>query len=136
MKRLQPTTKRSTTKTSIIQEVIKLEKLVWKVAQARDAQSFGELVPADAIMIFQSGVVTQPAYVKTMNERTIARYKLGKIRGFMPNDSTVILLYEATRIGRERNKNFPAGRVIESTTWVRRGRRWVAVLNQETPLSQ
>jgi hypothetical protein len=136
MKRPQPATKRSPTKTAIIKEVIKLEKLVWKVAQDRDAQSFAELVPSDAIMIFQSGVMTQPAYVKTMKQRTIARYKLSKIQGFMPTDSTVILLYEALRIGRERNKKFPVGRVVESTTWVRRGGRWVAVLNEETPQSK
>ena len=134
--RPEPVTRLSSTKTAIIKEVIKLEKLVWKVAQDRDAQSFEELVPSDAIMIFQSGVMAQPSYVKTMKERTISRYKLGKIRGFMPADSTVILLYEAIRIGKEKNKKFPEGRVIESTTWVRRGRRWVAVLNQETPLSK
>jgi hypothetical protein len=136
MKRPQPAKKRSPTKTAIIKEVIRLEKLVWKFAQNRDAQSFAELVPSEAIMIFQSGVMTQPAYVKTMKERTIARYKLSKIQGFMPNDSTVILLYEAIRIGRERNKTFPTGRVVESTTWLRRDGKWVAVLNQETHLSK
>ena len=136
MKRPQTATKLSPTKTAVIKEVIKLEKRVWKVAQNRDARAFVELVPSDAIMIFQSGVMSQPAYVKTMKERTIARYKLSKIQGFMPTDSAVILLYEAIRIGRERNRKFPAGRVVESTTWVRRSGRWVAVLNQETPLSK
>jgi hypothetical protein len=131
-----PTVKRFLTKAAAIKEVIGLERLVWEVAQDRDAESFRKLVPADAIMIFQSGIMTQPLYLKTMKKRTISRYKLGKIRGSMPNDSTVILLYEASRVGKEGKRKFPEGRVIESTIWVKRNNRWVAVLNQETPLSR
>jgi len=36
-------------------------------------------------------------------------------------------------LGNESGESFPSGPVIESTTWVKRGARWVAVLNQETP---
>lgn len=130
------TLERFRTKAATIKGVIDLERLVWKVAQDRDAESFEQLVPADAIMIFQSGVMAQPQYLKSMKKRTLSHYKLGKIRGFMPNASTVILLYEAIRVGREGKRRFPKGRVIESTIWVRRNSRWVAVLNQETPLSR
>jgi hypothetical protein len=52
----------------------------------------------------------------------------------MPNAKTVILHYEALRLGDDAGKIFPEGTVIESTTWIKRGRRWVAVLNQETPI--
>ena len=131
----KPLAKSSREKNAIIKKIIKLEKLVWKVAQERDAIAFQELVPADAIMIFQSGIMRQPDYVKTMKERTIAHYEFGPIRGFMPTDSTVILFYQAVRIGREGSRSFPEGTVMESTTWVKRKGRWVAVLNQETPTS-
>ncbi len=132
----KPLAKSSREQTAIVKKVIKLEKLVWKVAQERDANAFRELVPADAIMIFQSGITRQPDYLKTMKERTIAHYEFGPIRGFMPTDSTVILVYQAVRIGHEGSRNFPQGTVVESTTWVKREGRWVAVLNQETPISK
>ncbi len=132
----KPLVKSSREKNAIIKKVIKLEKLVWKVAQERDANAFQELVPADAIMIFQSGIMRQPNYLRTMKERTIAHYEFGTIRGFMPTDSTVILFYEAVRIGQEGGRSFPQGAVIESTTWVKRKGRWIAVLNQETPTSK
>lgn len=119
---------------TIINSVIRLEKRVWKVAQLRKADTFAELVPSDAVMIFQSGIVSQPEYLATMDQRTISRYQLRNIRGFMPNAKTVILYYEALRLGEEAGKTFPKGAVIESTTWIKRGRRWVAVLNQETPI--
>lgn len=118
----------------IINSVIRLEKRVWKVARLRDADAFAELVPSDAVMIFQSGIVSQPDYLATMDQRTISSYELRNIRGYMPNAKTVILHYEALRLGQEAGKIFPEGTVIESTTWIKRGRRWVAVLNQETPI--
>ena len=119
---------------AIINSVIRLEKRVWKVAQRREADAFAQLVPSDAVMIFQSGIVSQPEYLATMHERTISRYDLRNIRGFMPNARTVVLFYEALRLGEEAGSAFPEGRVIESTTWIKRGRRWVAILNQETPV--
>ena len=119
---------------AIINSVIRLEKRAWKVAQLREADAFAELVPSDAVMIFQSGIVSQPEYLATMDQRTISRYELRNIHGFMPNAKTVILYYEALRLGEEAGKPFPEGTVIESTTWIKRGRRWLAVLNQETPI--
>jgi hypothetical protein len=121
---------------ALIRKIIQLEKEVWKVAQDRDAKRFAELVPADAVMIFQSGILTQPEYLATMSTRTISRYEIRDVRGFVANAATVILMYEAVRLGDESGESFPAGPVIESTTWVKRGARWVAVLNQETPTLQ
>jgi len=124
----------SASQRAVIQEIIRLEKEVWEAAQNRDRERFVALVPADAVMIFQSGIVPQPQYLATMKERTISRYELRNIRGFMPNATTVILLYEAVRLGEESGQAFPPGSVIESTTWIKRGNRWVAILNQETPI--
>jgi hypothetical protein len=133
---LKPTRKNKTnSERAIVNKVIRLEKRVWKTAQERDGDRFRQLVPADAIMIFQSGVVPQPEYLATMNERTISRYELRHFRGFMPNSKTVVLYYEALRLGEEGGKIFPRGSVIESTTWIKRGTRWVAILNQETPVA-
>jgi hypothetical protein len=120
-------------KEAAIDTVIMLEEQVWKAAQQRDFAGFIRLVPADAVMIFQRGIVPQPDYVATMPERTISHYELRNMRGFMPAPGTVILIYEATRAGSFRGESFPPGPVIESTTWVLRDGCWVAVLNQETP---
>jgi hypothetical protein len=121
-------------KDAVLRELIRLEKRVWDVAQRRDAKGFRELVPEDGVMIFQSGIVRQPDYIATMKERTISDFEIREIHGFMPNATTGILMYEAVRMGEENGKKFPLGSVIESTTWIKRGRKWVAILNQETPI--
>lgn len=110
------------------------EKLVWKAAKERDAEAFRKLVPEDGIMIFRSGIMRQAEYLATMKSRTVGHSKWRKMKGFMPNATTVILTYETVRIGSFRGKRFPSDPVIESTTWIKRGKSWVAVLNQETPV--
>ena len=115
--------------------MIELEKSVWKAARARDVEAFSRLVPADGVMIFQSGVVRQPEYLATMKLRTVSHTKLKDMQGFMPNATTVILIYKTVRVGSYDSERFPSTPVIESTTWIKRGRRWVAILNQETPIT-
>ena len=119
---------------AIVRYVIEQEKLVWKAAKEQDAAAFRRLVSEDGIMIFRSGIVRQPEYLATMKSRTVGHSRWRKMKGFMPNRTTVILTYETVRIGSFRGKRFPTDPVIESTTWIKRGKRWVAVLNQETPL--
>jgi hypothetical protein len=119
-----------------IRKVMQLEKQVWKAARNRDARAFAKLVPVDALMIFQSGIVTQPDYLATMQRRTLEENTIEGLGGYMPNANTVILTYKTVRAGSFEGKPFPSNPVIESTVWIRRGKRWVAILNQETPQSE
>jgi hypothetical protein len=122
-------------KKNVIRHVVKLEAQVWKAAEKRDAKRFAELVPPEAIMIFRSGIVRQPEYLAGMAGRTVGHSEIRGMQGFMPNAKTVILIYATERLGTEDGRKLPEAPVIESTTWIRRGKRWVAVLNQETPIA-
>ena len=127
--------KRQIPEKDVLRHVMKLEKDVWKAAQKRDAKRFAELVPADAIMIFRGGMVGQPEYLGGMAARTVGHSEIRGMRGFMANAQTVILIYTTERLGSENGRKLPEATVIESTTWIRRGKRWVAILNQETPVA-
>jgi Domain of unknown function (DUF4440) len=119
-----------------IRKVMSLEKEVWRAAKEKDARAFAKLVPADALMIFQSGKMTQPDYLATMKDRVLEENSIEDLQGYMPNPSTVILTYKTIREGSYKGTPFPGSRVIESTTWIKRQNRWVAILNQETPLQK
>jgi hypothetical protein len=131
---LKKSSSKSATSVAIVRHVIEQEKLVWKAAKDRDSEVFCQLVPDDGIMIFRSGIMRQPKYLATMKSRTVSHAKWKRMKGFMPNPTTVILTYETVRIGSFRGKKLPSNPVIESTTWIKRGKRWVAILNQETPV--
>jgi hypothetical protein len=117
-----------------IRKVMNLEREVWRAARERDANAFAELVPADALMIFRSGMMTQPDYLATMKDRVLEENSIEDLQGFMPNPTTVILTYKTVRAGSYRGRQFPNSTVIESTIWIKRRDRWIAIINQETPL--
>jgi hypothetical protein len=119
---------------SEIRRVMNLEREVWRAAKEKDAAAFAKLVPSDGLMVFQSGMMTQPGYLATMRDRTLEENAIEDLQGFMPNANTVILTYKTVRAGSYQGKAFPDSTVIESTVWIRRGKSWVAILNQETPL--
>src|ERR1700730_1364819 len=120
---------------NVIRHVTKQEERGWKAAKERNAKRFEERVPRDAIMIFRSGIVRQPEYLQGMAGRTVRHSEIRDMQGFMPNSKTVILIYRTERLGSENGRRFPETPVIESTTWIKRGKQWVAILNQETPIA-
>jgi hypothetical protein len=126
--------KRTVSSDTRIREVMQLERAVWRAAKERNADAFAKLVPTDALMIFQSGIMTQPDYIATMPGRTLEECRMDGLQGQMPNSNTVILTYRTVRLGTYEGRPFPSAPVIESTTWIKRGKRWVAILNQETPI--
>jgi hypothetical protein len=119
---------------SKIDRVIENEKLVWEAAKQRDVTKFEELVAPDARIVFTTGVISRSDYIQGMELRSISDYQLENFEGMVPNPKTVILIYKATLSGTYRGKPFPSAPVYESSVWVERGKAWVAVLNQETPV--
>ncbi len=115
-------------------EILINEKAVWEAARLRDMRRFAELVADDARMVFTSGVMTKQEYMQTVGEHTITDYSLDSFHVFMPVEGTAITLYEATVSGTSNGKMFPTTTLRESSVWVKRAGKWVAVWNQETPV--
>jgi len=115
-------------------QILANETAVWDAAKTGDMKRFAALVADDARMIFASGVMTKQDYIQTMAKRTITEYSIEHFQAFLPIEGTVITLYEATVAGTSNGKAFPTSRLRESSIWVQRAGKWVAVWNQETPI--
>jgi hypothetical protein len=115
-------------------EIISNETAVWEAAKLRDMRRFDTLVANDARMVFMSGVMTKQEYMDTAGKRIVTDYWLKDFQVFMPAEGTVITLYQATVSGTYEGKAFPTSTMRESSVWVQRGGKWVAVWNQETPI--
>jgi hypothetical protein len=113
--------------------ILNNETAVWEAAKKRDMHAFAELVADDARMVFTSGVMTKQDYMAEVAKRVITQYSLQNFQAFMPMKGTVITLYQATVSGSSGGKTFPPTTVRESSVWIKRGGKWVAVWNQETP---
>ncbi|HEV2386464.1 MAG TPA: nuclear transport factor 2 family protein [Candidatus Acidoferrales bacterium] len=118
----------------VARAVIGNEKAVWESVRAKNVALFNRLVADDARIIFDTGILSKADFLRSLPERTITAYSLADFEALRPNADTVILIYRATRSGTFRGKPFPPESVHEATVWVLRGGRWVAVLNQETPI--
>jgi|SRR5947209_10676841 len=116
-------------------EIIAVETGVWQAAKEKDLKRFSTLVGDDAVMIFTSGVVTKSEYILSIAERDITSYSLRNFQVFIPAADTAIILYEASVTGIFQARPVATYKVREASVWVKRSGQWVAVLNQETPMS-
>lgn len=117
------------------QRVIANERAVWEAVKQKDTARFSELVADDARIVFDTGILTKSDFLRSLPDRTILDYHLEEFTVLKPNDQTVILIYKATRSGLNKGKRFPPAAVHEGSVWVLRKAKWVAVLNQETPIA-
>ena len=119
---------------SLAEEIRGRESAVWEAAKTKDIAAFQALVAEDARMIFTSGVKTRAEYIESIEERHITHYSLRDFQVFRPAPDTVFTIYKATFSGVFGGKTVQAFTVREASVWVRRSGKWVAVLNQETPI--
>lgn len=122
--------------TSLDQQIIDNERAVWEAVKQKDATRFSELVADDARIVFDTGILTKSEFLSSLPDRAILNYQMDSFTVLKPNDQTVILIYRVNRSGLYKGKPFPPAAVHEGTVWVLRNRKWVAVLNQETPIIQ
>lgn len=116
-------------------QIVTMETAVWQAAKEKDLNRFSTLVGDDAVIIFTSGVVTKSEYIRSIAERNITSYSLRNFQVFIPAADTAIIVYEATITGIFQARPVASYKVREASVWVKRSGKWVAVLNQETPMS-
>jgi hypothetical protein len=114
--------------------IVANEIAVWEAAKKKDMRQFMELVAEDAHMIFASGVMTRSDYVHSAAERVITDYQLSDVQVYEANPGSVITIYKATISGTFRGVRVEGVVAREASLWVNRSGKWVAVLNQETPI--
>ena len=124
----------SSVSTGVDSEIVANEKAVWEAAKGKDMERFASLVGDDARMIFASGVVTRSEYMHSIADRNISSYSLRNFQVLAPAKDTRIVIYEATISGIFYGKPVSSFSVREASVGVKRMGKWIAVLNQETPL--
>jgi hypothetical protein len=73
--------------------------------------------------------------MRSIADRDIKSYSLRNFQVFTPAKDTTIVVYEATIGGVFEGKPVSSFSVREASVWVKRSGKWIAVLNQETPMS-
>jgi len=117
-------------------QLMKLEKDAWEMSRKKDVAALREFLAGDAVLIFNDGARFNKAeFLKITPDFTIESYAIeGKedIVALTPDAATLLYRIRYTSAIKDAKPREVA--VLSSSTYVRRGGKWLCVLYQETPV--
>lgn len=123
----------STIQQDIEQIVLQNERKIWEAFKARDVDSANVLLADDAQIVTANGRFNKSEFLKLIPQfPEIPSYSIGNVKVVSPSKDLAILTYESRYTSRE--PELKSYRAFQTTVWVNRGGKWVAVFNQETQL--
>jgi ketosteroid isomerase-like protein len=125
------------------QAVIALEKKFWQSLVDQDADAALALLCEPALMVSAHGAMKfdHAAYRKMAEQGSmvVKSFEISDIEVVFPNDATAIMIYRVRQEVASRSPGAGAGgqastqEMVDSSTWVRDGERWLCAMHTETP---
>jgi uncharacterized protein (TIGR02246 family) len=119
-------------KSAVEDSIINLEKQAWEAVKNKDANGFNKLFAEDGLMIDSMGMTTRAAFIQTLPDLNITEYSLENLKVVMLDKDAAVVSYKANVKGSFKGQAFPPNPAYVSSTWVKRGGKWVAMFHQET----
>jgi hypothetical protein len=116
---------------AVEQAVLENERKIWEAFKARDADVVNDLLADDATLVSPDGRFTKSEFLQMVSQfPEIPSYSIDRPMIVSPSKDVAILSYRSTYTMKE-----PEARTysaFQTTIWVNRGGKWVAIFNQET----
>jgi hypothetical protein len=113
--------------------ILQNERKVWDAFQAKNANAVSALLAEEALIVTQDGRFTKAEFLQLIPQfPEISSYSIEKVKIVSPDKDTVILTYESRYTSKEPEPR--SHLAYQTTVWVNRGGKWLAIFNQETPL--
>jgi RNA polymerase sigma factor (sigma-70 family) len=117
----------------LLADLTALEKQSWEALKKRDAATLKGLTSDDFVGIFEGGErATRAELLDLLKGYRITDYKFEDVRLLAVSKDVAILTYNVVYSGGEVGKPLQTNRFKASSTWARRGERWLNVFYQET----
>lgn len=118
---------------NVLEEIlITNQKQIWEALKTKDTNSFSGLVADDALIVSENGGMTKPQFVQLIPRLDdITGYSMKDVKVVSINKDVAIMTHTTTY--RTMEPDLQSYTVYETTVWARRGAKWLAVFNQETP---
>ena len=117
-----------------IEDVVELERQVWRALAEGDADADGRLLADDFLGVYSTGFAGRAEHVAQLKDgATVAAFALHDVRMVVVSETAVLLAYRAEY---ERQEPVAAERqqtMFVSSLWCRRDEGWVNVFSQDTP---
>jgi hypothetical protein len=119
-------------------DVTAIEKKMWQSWKDQDFGIFNKVYADDYIVINQGGIIRGKTAALASFEDSpceVRSFKLGEIEVLQLGDDVVILSYEAHQDATCAGEVIPS-HVYSSSTWIKKGDRWMAACYTETAASE
>jgi hypothetical protein len=103
------------------------EKQVWEAIKKKDYDRFASFLADDQIEVFGWGVNDKAKSVEGIKQVDLSGTSISDFKTIKINDDAVIVVYTLKGSG-----NIPPGGARESTLWVRRDGKWLALYHHDT----
>ena len=122
-----------------VDELVRLETLVWQALADGDPGADARMLSEDFIGVYPSGFSDRDEHARQLIDGpTVERFELHDARTLVVSDSAVLLAYRAVfrrpSAIRESTAESTEASMYISSLWCRRGDRWVNVFSQDTPV--
>jgi len=107
------------------------EKQVWELLKKKDYDGFASMLADDQVEVSAGGVHDKAGSVAGVKQNDFSTATLSDFKVVKVDDDAVVVTYLAKVTAPEAN---PGG-YRESTVWVNRGGKWVAVFHQGTQVA-
>ena len=120
----------ATTATASDQDHIARERQVWDMLKRKDYNDFANMLADDQVEVSGSGVHDKAGTLAGVKQGDLSTASLSDFKVVKLDDDAVVVTYLVKSTAPDTN---PAG-YQESTVWVNRGGKWLAVFHQGTPV--
>ena len=119
--------------TEIEQVVLESERKIWEAFKAKDANGVDALLAEEAHIVTPDGRFTKPEFMRLIPRfPEIPSYSIDNAKVISPSKDIVILTYESRYVTKEPEPRTHSA--YQTTVWINRGGKWIAIFNQETPV--
>jgi hypothetical protein len=114
--------------------MISTEKKLWEAWKSKDYKPFRTYLTSDSVNIGDQGVAGKNDLLKAFESMSceVKSYELSDIKVIFLDSDAALITYKATQDGTCGGQTLPTA-VWASSTYVRRGGKWLAASHQETP---
>jgi ketosteroid isomerase-like protein len=117
--------------------IIELEERFWQSMVDKQTQAALDLLDDPALMVSSKGAMKfdHAGYRKMAEDDTykLLDFKLSEAQVVFPTDEVAVLTYQVDQKTEMKGKKMDA-KMSDSSTWVRKGDRWLCVVHTESPM--
>lgn len=113
-------------------ELVALDRQIWEALKAKNWDAFASHLADDAVTVTQDGVYDKAQTLEGLKKMELTEYALSGTKVVKLDADAAVLTYTTDARGKYAGQTMPDAPSRDTTVFVKRGGKWLAVFHQET----